>query len=201
MASLTGFIERRLRLRVNEAKSAVARPEDRHFLGFRLRLDPQSGTVEVLLSERTKRNAMERVRQLTPRNWGGTLISCIARINAWLRGWHQFFGIASASQMQMMRKIDAHLRRRLRAILLRHRKRKRTIARRLIKLGVPRRSAWRQVYVGRKSWWALSHTPAVDHGLNRAFFRKRGLKAVVDLHHRANQHIVAPDPPQLALWG
>ena len=73
MASLTGFIERRLRLKVNEAKSAVARPEDRHFLGFRLRLDPQTGTVEVLLSERTKRNAMERVRQLTPRTWGSTL--------------------------------------------------------------------------------------------------------------------------------
>jgi group II intron reverse transcriptase/maturase len=201
MASLTEFVEGRLRLKVNEAKSAVALPEDRHFLGFRLRLDPQSGTVEVLLSERTKRNAMERVRQLTPRTWGGTLISCISRINAWLRGWHGFFGIVSASEMQMMRKIDAHLRRRLRAILLRHWRRKRTIARRLIKLGVPRRSAWRQVYAGRKSWWALSHTPAVDHGLNRAFFRKRGLVAVVDLHHRANQHIVAPDPPQLALWG
>ena len=75
MASLTEFIRRRLRLKVNQAKSAVARPEDRHFLGFRLRGDPQSGTVEVLLSERTKRNAMERVRQLTPRNWGGSLVS------------------------------------------------------------------------------------------------------------------------------
>jgi RNA-directed DNA polymerase len=80
MSSLTEFIERRLRLKVNEAKSAVARPEERHFLGFRLWLDPQTGTVEVLLSERTKRQAMERVRQLTPRNWGGTLISCISRI-------------------------------------------------------------------------------------------------------------------------
>ncbi len=91
----------------------VARPEDRHFLGFRLRLDPRTKTVEVLLSERTKRNAMERVRQLTPRNWGSSLDDCIAQINAWLRGWHGFFGIASASEMQMMRKIDAHLRRRL----------------------------------------------------------------------------------------
>ena len=70
MASLTEFIERRLRLKVNQAKSAVARPEDRHFLGFRLRLDPQTGTVEVLLSERTKRNAMERIRQLTPQELG-----------------------------------------------------------------------------------------------------------------------------------
>ena len=125
MVSLTEFIQGRLRLRVNEAKSAVARPEDRHFLGFRLRLDPQTGVVEVLLSERTKRNAMARVRQLTPRNWGCSLADCIAPINAWLGGWHGFFGIASVEEMQMMRKIDAHIRRRLRAIILRHWKRKR----------------------------------------------------------------------------
>ncbi len=200
MASLTEFIEGRLRLKVNQAKSAVARPEDRHFLGFCLRVDPQSQTVEVLLSERTKRNAMDRVRQLTPRTWGGTLVSCIARINAWLRGWHGFFGIASASETQAMRKLDAHIRRRLRAILLRHWRRRRTIARRLIELGVPRRSAWRQVYQGHRSWWALSHIPAVDHALNRAFFRERGLVAVVEIHRQAPQHIIAPESPQLALW-
>ena len=201
MASLTDFIEGRLRLRVNRSKSAVARPEERHFLGFRLRLDPQTGTVEVLLSERTMRNAMERVRQLTPRNWGSSLGSCIVQINAWLRGWHGFFGIASTSEMQMMRKIDAHIRRRLRAIILRHWKRKRTIAKRLVALGVPRRSAWKQVYQGRRSWWALSHAHAVDQGLRNAYFAKRGLIFVVDLHHRAHQHIVAPESPQLALWG
>jgi RNA-directed DNA polymerase len=201
MASLTEFIEGRLRLKVNHAKSAVARPEDRHFLGFRLRVDPQTGSVEVLLSERSKRLAMERVRQLTPRTWGSTLVSCVTRINAWLRGWHGFFGIVSASETQAMRKLDAHIRRRLRAILLRHWKRKRTIARRLIKLGVPRRSAWRQVYQGHRSWWALSHIPAVDHGLNLAFFRERGLVFLVEMHRRAHQHISAPESPQLALWG
>ncbi|MGI8903425.1 MAG: transposase, partial [Solirubrobacteraceae bacterium] len=182
-------------------KSAVARPEDRHFLGFRLRVDPHTGTVEVLLSERTKRNAMERVRQLTPRTWGSSLFAGIAQINAWLRGWHGFFGIASVSEMQFMRKLDAHIRRRLRAIQLRHWKRKRTIARNLVKLGVPRRSAWRQVYRGHRSWWALSYIPAVDHGLNRAFFTERGLVALVEMHHRAHQHISAPASPQMALWG
>jgi RNA-directed DNA polymerase len=201
MASLTEFIERRLRLKVNEAKSAVARPDERHFLGFRLRLDPHTGAVEVLLSERTKRRAMERVRQLTPRNWGRSLDACIVQINAWVCGWHGFFGIASASEMQMMRKIDAHIRRRLRAIILRHWKRRRTIAKRLVALGVNRRAAWHQVYQGRRSWWALSHAHAVDRGLRNAYFAKRGLIFVVDLHHRAHQHIVAPDPPQLALWG
>jgi group II intron reverse transcriptase/maturase len=200
MASLTEFIERRLRLKVNEAKSAVARPEDRHFLGFRLRLDPQSETVEVLLSERTKRNAMDRVRQLTPRTWGSSLDSCVAQINAWLRGWHAFFGIASASEMQMMRKIDAHLRRRLRAILLRHWKRKRTIVRNLIALGVKRRPAWKGIYQGNRSWWALSHSYPVDQGLRTRFFTDRGLLLLVDMHHRRHQEIVAPVQPQLVLW-
>jgi RNA-directed DNA polymerase len=201
MTSLTEFIEGRLRLKVNEAKSAVARPEDRHFLGFRLRLDPQSGMVEVLLSERTKRNAMQKVKQLTPRTWGNTLFACISGLNAWLRGWHGFFGIASLSEMQFLRKLDAHIRRRLRAILLRHWRRKRTIARNLIKLGVKRESVWRQIYSGRKSWWALSHTHAVDQGLRNAYFAKRGLIFLVEVHRQTHQQIVVPDPPQLALWG
>ena len=200
MASLTEFIQRRLRLKVNEAKSAVARPDDRHFLGFRLRLDPQTGTVEVLLSERTKRNAMDRVRQLTPRTWGSSLDSCITQINAWLQGWHAFFGIASASEMQMMRKIDAHIRRRLRAILLRHWKRKRTIVRNLIALGVKRRPAWHGIYQGNRSWWALSHSYPVDQGLRTRYFTDRGLLLVVDMHHRRHQEIAAPVQPQLVLW-
>ncbi|MCA1698653.1 MAG: group II intron reverse transcriptase/maturase, partial [Actinobacteria bacterium] len=118
MAGLTGFIEGRLRLKINRSKSAVARPEDRHFLGFRLRLDPQTETVEILLSQRTKRNAMRRIRELTPRPWGCTLESCILRINAWLRGWHQFFRPCSPGEQFVLRALDAHIRRRLRAILL-----------------------------------------------------------------------------------
>ena len=49
----------------------------------------RTGSVVVLLPQRTKRNAMARIRELTPRTWGGTLDSCIHRINAWLRGWHR----------------------------------------------------------------------------------------------------------------
>ncbi|MBV8988080.1 MAG: hypothetical protein JO372_05915 [Solirubrobacterales bacterium] len=64
-----------------------------------------------------------RIRQLTPRNWGNSLGDCILRINAWLRAWRGFFGIASVTEMQVMRKIDAHIRRRLRSIILRHWKR------------------------------------------------------------------------------
>jgi group II intron reverse transcriptase/maturase len=54
MASITAFIEKRLRLKVNTEKSAVARPEERHFLGFRLKREPMDGNVEVLLSKRSR---------------------------------------------------------------------------------------------------------------------------------------------------
>ncbi|CAA9481912.1 MAG: Retron-type RNA-directed DNA polymerase [uncultured Solirubrobacteraceae bacterium] len=202
MASMERFINRRLRLKINHDKSAVARPEDRHFLGFCLRHDPQDGSVEVLLSQRTKRNAMARIRELTPRNWGGTLESCIARVNVWLRGWHQFFAIAAASEQFTLRALDAHIRRRLRAIVLKHWKRRRTIARNLIALGVKRQSAWRGIYAGRKSTWALSHSPAVDNGLRVAYFTARGLVRLVDLHRYSRRPIIAPIQAQLELdWG
>ena len=200
MASLTGFIQWRLRLRINTGKSAVARPEDRHFLGFSLRIvHGRRRTVEVGLSQRTKRNARARVRELTPRTWGGTLESCIARVNAWLRGWHAFFGIASTEEQQEMRRLDAHIRRRLRAILLHHWKRQRTIARRLAALGVNPHAAWHAVYAGKKSTWALSHAPAVDHALRNAYFAKRGLISVAKLHRDRRPAINAPAHPPMAL--
>jgi group II intron reverse transcriptase/maturase len=202
MTSLAMFIEGRLRLKINHAKSAVARPEDRHFLGFRLRLDPLSEAVEVLLSERTKRRAMERIRQLTLRQWGGALESCIFRVNVWLCGWHQFFGIASPGEQFTLRALDAHIRRRLRAILLHHWKRRRTIVRNLIALGIARKAAWQGVYQGRRSLWALSHIPQVDRALRPRFFTERGLVSLVELHHRAHKEIVTPAHEQLALeWG
>ena len=166
MASLTEFIEGRLRLKVNQAKSAVARPEDRHFLGFRLRLDPQTGTVEVLLSERTKRNAMERIRQLTPRNWGSTLASCIPRINAWLRGWHGFFGIACAVRGSTCcaRSTPISGVGCARSCCATGNANARSRGASSSWASSPQ-SVWRQIYSGRKSWWALSHTPRVDQGL------------------------------------
>ena len=196
------FIGRRLRLRINRDKSAVARPEDRHLLGFCLRRDPQSESVVVLLSERTKRNAMARIRELTPRTWGGTLERCIRRINVWPVGWHGFFGIAAASKEFTLRALDAHIRRRLRAIVLRHWRRRRTIARNLVALGVKRQSAWRQVYAGRKSTWTLSHTHAVDNAMPVKYFTGCGLVRLVDLHRDSRRDVIAPAQSQLVLaWG
>ena len=114
---------------------------------------------------------------------------CIRELNAYLSGWIGFFRICTELEERTLRAIDAHIRRRLRAILLRQWKRRRTIVRRLIRLGVKRKTAWRQVYQGRQSLWALSHNVAVERGLRNAYFAERGLTSVFERWTAWNQNI------------
>ena len=179
MASVKGFIERRLRLALNASKSAVSRPDTRHFLGYRL-APRADGSVEVLLSERSMKRLKQRIRELTPRSRGRSLSATIGGINAYFGGWFGHFGVCTSGITRVIHNADAHIRRRLRAIVLKHWKRKRTIARRLIRLGVSRKAAWRRIYQGRKSLWALSHDYAVDRGLRNAYFADRGLESLLE---------------------
>lgn len=198
-ASLTRFIERRLRLKVNEAKSAVARPEERHFLGFRLRRNAADGETDVLLSERSRKRIGEKIRELTPRTWGNSVRACILGINEYTRGWIGFFGICTGRRTERtLRVLDAHIRRRLRAIQLKHWKYKRTRARKLIRLGVQPRTVWRAVYDDHKSLWALSCSSAAHQGLRNAHFAERGLESL-EQRWRALQHPEVVAPVQLGL--
>ena len=200
MASIAAFIEKRLRLKVNAEKSAVARPEERHFLGFRLRREPMDGSVEVLLSKRSKERIDGRIHKLTPRNWGQSLRKCIASINEYLVGWVGFFAICTAGAQRELEALDRHIRRRLRAILLTHWKTKRTTARKLIRLGVRPKTAWRYTYAGRQSCWAMSHNSATNTGLRNAYFAERGLMSVAERWKQLAKYIGAPgEQLQLAL--
>jgi RNA-directed DNA polymerase len=199
MASITQFIETRLRLKVNGAKSAVAHPEERHFLGFRLRREPIDGHVEVLLSKRSKERIDAKIRVMVPRKWGGSLTACIQRLNGYLLGWIGYFGLCTEGVETTLKGLDAHIRRRLRAIQLAHWKRKRTIAKKLMHLGIRRQSAWRSVYEGRKSLWAMSHMPTVDRALRNGYWTARGLVSLAECWRTMNQNIVAPVQLSLAL--
>jgi RNA-directed DNA polymerase len=177
MRSVAQFIQRRLRLKLNEAKSAVARPQTRHFLGYRLQ--PQEDSpAEVLLSERSVTRLRDKIRQLTPRAAGQSLGSVIQKVNEYLRGWISHFGICTRGIERVANQADAHIRRRLRAIVLKHWKGKRTIARRLIGLGCKPKTVWKRLYEGRKGLWALSHDSVVDRGLRNAYFADRGLESL-----------------------
>jgi RNA-directed DNA polymerase len=193
MESVTRFLERRLRLHVNVTKSAVAKPEERHFLGFRLRRNPQDGSSEVLLSRRSKARLDERLRALTPRTWGKTFDSCLHEIKRYVDGWLSHFWVCTHAVKTTLAGIDAHLRRRLRALLLRHWRRKPTMVRRLVRLGVKKATARKAIYQGRRAWWDLSHAPAVERGLSNAYLAKRGLTSIAERWHQLHdQRVNAP---------
>lgn len=175
MESVSRFIEQRLRLSVNQQKSAVGRADERHFVGFVLRREPENGFVEVLLSERSEKRLRAKIRELTPRNWGQSLDQCIEKVNSYIKGWVGAFCICTEGVERILRNADAHIRRRLRAIKLRQWKRKRTMVKRLIRLGVRPRTAWRDMYRGRRSLWALSLCSASHRGMRNAYFVNRGL--------------------------
>ena len=197
MASLVSFLESRLRLKVNEAKSAVARRSTRHFLGYRL-IPQGSGPPELGLSERSKKRLREKIREMTPRNGGRSLERTIVEVNAYLRGWLGHFGVCTRAIEEVMRDADARIRRRLRAVVLRHWKRKKTIAKRLIRLGIARKTAWRRVYAGRKSTWVLSGDWAANRGLRNAYFARRGLFSLLETFRGIWARALAPK--QMTLW-
>ncbi len=169
MASVTRFLEGRMRLTVNRDKSAVA-CGGRHFLGFGLRVNSQSRDAEVFLSKRSRERIDAKIRQLAPRSWGQSVDDCIQRLNRYLNGWIGFFHVCTSGAT--FESLDGHIRRRLRALLLKQWKRKGTIAKRLMQLGATPNDAWLCVRKGNRSWWALSHTPAVDNALDRRYFRQ-----------------------------
>jgi len=195
MASIRSFIRQRLRLEVNLCKSAIARPEERHFLGFSLRY--AEGKVEVGLSQRSRKQLARRVRELTPRNWGGTIDSCIEQVNRYLRGWFGFFGICTEDAWITLRNTDSHIRRRLRAIQLKQWKHKHTIKRKLVALGVSRKMAGNAVYNGKRSIWSLSSTFAVARALRNVYFAERGLYSVLR-HWEIKNHASDVAPKQLS---
>jgi hypothetical protein len=187
MASIGRFIEKKLRLRINHSKSAVAKPEERHFLGFTLTLDILTDKVEITLSRRTKTRIAEKIKELTPRNWGRSFEDCIKRLNRYLTGWMGYFRICTNRESRQFRAYDSHIRRRLRAIKLKQWKWKRTIVKALIALGVKAKTVWKRVYQGSKSLWALSHDYVVDRGLNNAHFADLGLQSLWNMWNNYNQ--------------
>jgi RNA-directed DNA polymerase len=116
-----------------------------------------------------------------------------------LNGWLNFFGTScTEAVLSTLHNLDAHVRRRLRALLLRQWKRKRFIARRLIRMGARATTAWRVVYEGHKSLWALSHCGPVDYALNKEYFAKQGL-LFLESRYREMHRVVVPAQMELRL--
>jgi RNA-directed DNA polymerase len=153
MASISGFIEKRLRLVVNQEKSQVARSDRVKFLGMTI------VGATIAISHKALQSAMAKVKELTPRGTHLTLEKTLEAINSWYVGWAGYFDMTYYPAQ--LKKIEAHIRRRLRSRLVDQQKSKRNLYRKLVKRGVSRRQAAKAVFSNRKRW-ALSHTFAVE---------------------------------------
>jgi len=163
MASIRKFIEGRLRLVVNEEKSSVSQPNDLTFLGFQLGRS-LAGKVTVALSARTTERLDTRIRELTPRTWGQCVAECIARVNRYLRGWLGYFRLCTEEGTVSFGRYDAHIRRRIRALIVRQKKRPRHLHRHLLARGVPGGSAAKTAFQRRGIW----HRSA-SYGVHKAY--------------------------------
>jgi hypothetical protein len=141
----------------------------------------------------------QELKARTPRNWGQSLDDCIRYVSVLLRDWLGYFGICDEQHLARLGRIDGHLRRRLRAIILRQWKRKRHMVTRLSHMGVPPRLARVDIYVKRRSWWALSEARAVNRGLTNEYFDRRGLFSLRDNWRKHHERIWDIGPEQLLL--
>lgn len=198
MASLTSFIEKRLKLKVNSGKSSVAKPHERKFLSLKLLKQKSTGMVRVTVADTAVRRLEAELKALTPRNWGQSVDDCIRRVNVLLRGWLGYFAVCNENRTAFDR-IDGHLRRRLRAMILKQWKRKRHVVNRLIRLGVPSQLARMDIHSRRRTWWALSTVRAVCRGLTNEYFARRGLIALRDNWRKHHERIWNIGPAQLTL--
>jgi RNA-directed DNA polymerase len=169
MRSVTRFIQRRLKLKVNEEKSAVARPQERKFLGF-------SFTRGIRPKRRIAPKALlrckQRVRELTRRTRGISVEQMTKELASYLRGWKGYFGFCQTPSV--LRTLEAWMRRRLRSVIWKQWKR-----------GTVRFEKLRQRNIGRDlaaqtagsphGPWRLSDSPALQLALSVAYFDSLGL--------------------------
>lgn len=184
MASVKDFIESKLKLKVNDLKSACAVVSERQFLGYRIH---KSG--DLALSPKTQLRMKRRVRELTYRNRGRASEQIIAELNQYLRGWLHYFRLANMTTH--LRSLDEWIRRRLRCYRIKQRKRSYSIASWIISLGVKASLAW-QLATSSKSWWRLSMNPVINQALPNAWFKKQGLYSLLENYLLLN---LQPEPP------
>ena len=168
MASLTRFIERRLKLQINTEKSAVARPWHRSFLGFTVKDDP---AFRRCIAAKAVTRFKDRVRALTRRHRGVSLEKMIADLNPFVRGWAGYFGF---SQWHELPSLDGWIRRRLRCVVWVQWKTRGQRYRELRRLKVPERSASAAIF-SPKGPWRLSFSEALHRAFTKARFRRLGL--------------------------
>ena len=174
MKSVARFITQRLKLKVNETKSAVARPRERKFLGFSFSAGPE---VKRVIAPKALDRFKARIREITRRAKGVSIETTIAELAPYLRGWRSYFGFCETPEVLVY--LTRWVRLRLRAALWRQWKTPRRRRAALLQLGVRPRLASNTAGSGRGPWY-LARAKALSVGLSNAYFKSLGLPTLIE---------------------
>jgi RNA-directed DNA polymerase len=174
MDSITRFITERLKLKVNGKKSAVARPQERKFLGFSFTDGPE---VRRRIAPKAVERFKGRIREITRQAKGVSLETTMAKLAPYMRGWRGYFGFCETPNLLV--DLTRWVRRRLRAALWRQWRTQRRRRAMLIQLGVRGRLADNTAGSGHGPWH-LAHSKALNVALSNAYFRNRGLPSLFE---------------------
>lgn len=171
MESITGFLEQRLRLKVNRNKSAVDRPQKRKYLGFSFYVG-KGGEIKNRIHSKSLEKFKAKVRAITSRSKALTMEERITRINQLLVGWANYFKIADFKQKA--RQLDEWIRRRIRMCYWKQWKKIKTKHDNLIKLGIESQKAW-EFASTRKGYWRIAGSPVLNRSLSNQYLETIGL--------------------------
>ncbi len=172
MASVQRFIEGKLRLKVNEKKSAVDRPWNRKFLGFSFTNHKEP---KVRLAKTSLVRMKKKIREITSRKMPYSMEYRIEKLNQYLMGWCGYFALADTSSI--FKSLDSWIKRRLRMCLWKNWKKPQTRVRNLTRLKVPYGKAYEWGNT-RKGYWRISKSPILHRTLGNSYWESQGLKSL-----------------------
>ena len=168
LASVTRYIETKLKLRVNRDKTQTAKSKAVKFLGMTVLA---GGMAAISLGAMKK--AKERAKELIPRSGKRSLEAQVEKVNQWYMGWSGYYQMTNyPNQLQ---KIEANIRMRFRLQFIKNHKRKKHLVRKLRKQGIRSSTAYRAVYEKNLGRWRLAHNFSVNMAWSKSWFRQQGL--------------------------
>jgi group II intron reverse transcriptase/maturase len=174
MASISGFLERKLRLKVNSRKSAVDRPWKLKFLGYSVTAEK---SPRLKVSEQSVKRLREALREIFRKGRGRSVGRVIEELNQKLRGWINYFKLSEVKNI--FEELDGWIRRKLRCIIWRQWKRVYTRGKNLMKRGLTEARAWQSATNGRGPWWN-SKASHMHEAFKKSYFDKAGLVSLLD---------------------
>jgi len=178
LASLKRFLTERLKLKVNAAKSAVARPWERKFLGYSLTWHK---VPRRRIAPDSLKRLEQRIREVLKGARGRSLVRTIQELNPLLRGWAAYFKLTETKRA--LEELDGWIRHKLRCILWRQWKRPYTRARHLMKAGLTEERAFRSAFNQRGPWWT-SGKSHMNQAFPKSYFDRLGLVSLLDTVRR-----------------